>query len=235
MYVALMDRAQLLSFLPEGGVVAEIGVALGDFSERILREGRARELHLIDPWIHQDREDYLVDDNNVPADQQEQRYLDIQTRFAAEITDGRVHVQRAFSQDKMPEFEDASLDWVYVDGMHTYDAVTRDLSLSWDKIKDDGFILGHDFTNGPLGQKQNFGVVEAVNQFVVERKGIFVAMTMEVYPTYMLAKSVTPRLATFLEEFLYHTAFVTEIRGIPHRFEHKKIRVKDKGIHYFSY
>jgi hypothetical protein len=52
MYVAPLDRAQLLSFLPEGGVVAEIGVARGDFSERILREGRASELHLIDPWIH---------------------------------------------------------------------------------------------------------------------------------------------------------------------------------------
>ena len=235
MYVAPLDRSQLLSFLPAGGVVAEIGVAAGDFSERILREGRASELHLIDPWVHQDRADYLTDDNNVAADAQEQRYIDIQSRYAAEIESGQVHVHRAFSQDRMPEFADGSLDWVYIDGMHTFDAVTLDLNMSWGKIKDDGFILGHDFTNGPLGQKQNFGVVEAVNQFVVDRQAIFVAMTMEVYPTYMLAKSATPRLEAFLENFLYQTAFVTEIRGIPGKFQHKMFQVKDKNIHYFSY
>jgi hypothetical protein len=189
----------------------------------------------MDPWIHQDREDNLTDDNNVQDEAQEQRYIDIQTRYEAEINQGRVHVHRAFSQDKMPDFADGSLDWVYIDGMHTFDAVTLDLALSWDKIRDDGFILRHDFTNGPLGQKQNFGVVKAVNRFVVERQAIIVAMTMEVYLTYMLAKSGTPRLEAFLENFLYHTAFVTEIRGIPGKFEHKMIRVKDKGILYFSY
>jgi hypothetical protein len=235
MYVAPLDRAQLLSFLPGGGIVAEIGVALGDFSERILRDGRASELHLIDPWIHQDREDYLSDDNNVAAGAQEQRFADIQTRYAAEIAEGRVHVHRAFSQDKMPEFADRSLDWVYIDGMHTFDAVSLDLAMSWDKIKDDGFILGHDFTNGLLGQKQNFGVVEAVNRFVIEHKAIFVAMTMEVYPTFVLAKTASPQLGNFLENILHHSAFVVEIRDIPTKFEHKMTSALDKNVHYFSF
>ena len=235
MYVAPIDRAQILPFLPADGVVAEIGVALGDFSQRILTEGRVSKLHLIDPWVHQDRSDYSTDDNNVSMDEQEQRYIDIQNRYADEIGAGQVEVHRAYSQDKMPDFEDRSLDWVYIDGMHTFDAVTTDLALSWEKVRDDGFILGHDFTNGPLGQKQQFGVVEAVTQFVRNRQAIFVLMTMEVYPTYMLAKQVSPRLESFLESFLYHAAFVMEVRGNPTGFQHKMIRVRDKGVVYPSF
>ena len=43
----------LLRRMPENGVCVEIGVWKGDFSDRILRLTRPRELYLIDPWAFQ--------------------------------------------------------------------------------------------------------------------------------------------------------------------------------------
>jgi hypothetical protein len=42
-------------------------------------------------------------------------------------------------------FEDASLDFVYIDGDHKYSAVQEDIAKWLPKIKKDGVIGGHDF------------------------------------------------------------------------------------------
>ena len=57
MYVLQISRVDLLQFLPKGGVVAEIGVAEGGFSKKILNATSPQTLHLIDPWEFQDRDD----------------------------------------------------------------------------------------------------------------------------------------------------------------------------------
>lgn len=46
----LENRIGLLSTLNKGGVVAEVGVASGDFSEQILNICQPKTLHLIDYW-----------------------------------------------------------------------------------------------------------------------------------------------------------------------------------------
>ena len=51
---------------------------------------------------------------------------------------------RDFSYGAVTQFEDDSLDFVYVDGDHTYDGVIRDIKLYLPKIKSGGFIAGHD-------------------------------------------------------------------------------------------
>src|SRR5688500_9782878 len=46
----LTDRIALLDVLPKNGVVAEIGVNKGEFSEEIIRRNHPSKLHLIDLW-----------------------------------------------------------------------------------------------------------------------------------------------------------------------------------------
>ena len=55
----------LLRFLPKNAVVAEIGIAKGDFSAQILEQSSPKRRYLIDPWVHQDNNDYQDDPNNV--------------------------------------------------------------------------------------------------------------------------------------------------------------------------
>ena len=140
-------RTQLLRLLPQGGEVAEIGVANGDFSQDILTEARPRRLHLIDPWEHHDRTDYAKDLNNVSASEQDARFNAVLARFRAQIDGGIVKVHRDYAEDAAIFFGSGQLDWIYVDGMHTGDAAYNDLVTYGPKIRDDGFIVGHDYTN----------------------------------------------------------------------------------------
>jgi hypothetical protein len=110
-----MLRGRLLKGLPKGGVVAEIGVWEGGFSQRILEICEPKELHLIDPWL------YMPEFSNTGFGKKknehlmEQRYHDVVARFAG---DPRVKVHRATSEAGLSALPDGFLDWVYIDGNH---------------------------------------------------------------------------------------------------------------------
>lgn len=137
-----MVRGRLLQSLPKGGVVAEIGVWEGGFSQRILEICDPAELHLIDPWL------YMPEFSNTGFGKKknehlmEQRYHDVVARFAS---DPRVKVHRATSEAGLSALPDASLDWVYIDGNHNDPFIGNDLRLSLQKVKPDGLITGDDF------------------------------------------------------------------------------------------
>jgi hypothetical protein len=187
MYLSFASRDAVLEHLPKDATVAEIGVAEGEFSDRILAVAKPKKLHLIDPWAFQSQPDYLADHNNVEQAEQDARYESISNKFKREISSGQVVLHRGYSQDLAGAFEDAYFDWIYIDGMHTYDAVLRDLHLYQPKVKAGGLILGHDYADHLNSQKMNFGVVPAVDRFVKESGWQFILLTLEAYPTYILA------------------------------------------------
>jgi predicted O-methyltransferase YrrM len=51
-------------------------------------------------------------------------------------------------------FEDNSINIVYIDGSHKYDAVKEDIKLWYPKIKIGGLLTGHDYSNKFLGVKK---------------------------------------------------------------------------------
>lgn len=154
-------RGRLLESLPKGGIVAEIGVWEGDFSQRILDICAPRELHLIDPWL------YMPEFANTGFGKQknehlmEQRYHNVVARFAG---DPRVKVHRAFSDAALSAMPDAFLDWVYIDGNHNEPIVGNDLALSLRKVKPNGIIAGDDFNW--MSDAQAAPVKRAVEQMV---------------------------------------------------------------------
>jgi hypothetical protein len=60
------------------------------------------------------------------------------------------------SFDRIKEFEDESVDFMFIDANHTYEFVIRDIQAALPKMKPGGIIAGHDF-NGA-----HPGVVQAV-------------------------------------------------------------------------
>jgi len=238
MLLCPIRRTQLLHFLPKGGEGAEIGVAKGEFSQTLLEVLQPRKLHLIDPWEHQTRDDYARDGNNASAAEQEQRYGAVRDKFAAEIDAGRVVLHRAYSQDVASGFEDHQLDWIYIDGLHSYEGCRADLEHYKRKVKPDGFILGHDYTNHAVAQQMDFGVVEAVNEFVQEEGFAFVALTQEVFPTYVLARSPDlPAVQALTASLLYQLPSVIEMRDYPGNavFVHKIVQFGDVHKAVFSF
>lgn len=206
MYLLNASRTRLLTLLPKGGCVAEIGVAWGGFAERIRTITEPEQLHLIDPWERF---------HKTPADTARfggQREAVLQ-KFAADIDTGRVVVHPTFSTEAASEFSDALFSWIYVDGAHDYDNVLGDLRALASKVRPDGFILGHDYSRNPKNSQQGFGVVQAVNDFTAESDWRLVALTQESAPTFVLVRAhnttTWPHLCKALEEL--PTRMVEEI------------------------
>lgn len=159
-------RQFLLDMLPKQSVGAEIGVHMGDFSQHILDTISPRELHLIDPWEHQTSAIYKNAWYGGVAkgaqNEMDKRYAYVCNRFDQQIHAGRVKVHRGYSTDILEQFQDDYFDWVYIDGNHLYEYVKKDLKLSFDKTKSDGFITGDDYTDGGWWEG---GVKKAVDEF----------------------------------------------------------------------
>jgi hypothetical protein len=223
MYLGHLSRKKLIGYLPKGGEIVEIGVATGAFSTEILSVAEPDCLHLIDPWEHQVRADYVKDGNNVSDAEHLDRYRTILTGFAPQIATGKVKVHRGYSTRLAPSFADGQFDWIYLDALHSRRAVAADLKAYHSKVKPEGFLLGHDYTNQALTQKLDFGVVDAVDAFVTAHpEWTFLALTAEMYPTYVLTRTPQSAAATALVLQLLTQNSVVEIRDHPigSRFRH---------------
>lgn len=160
-------RDFLLEAMPKASVCAEIGVHHGDFSRRILEVIHPKKLHLIDPWQY--LEDEVYKSSNYGGERggnqaiMDQRYRNVVKRFRLEIVRGQVVIHRDYSHKVCDLFEDHYFDWIYIDGNHLYEFVTRDLALYFDKVKRGGFIAGDDYVEGGWWHG---GVKKAVDEFI---------------------------------------------------------------------
>jgi len=181
------DREEMIKVFPKNSVVAEIGVAKGDFSETILRNCNPKKFYLIDCWFPRNGEKYLKDYlsffygfevRNINKVDSPEEY--IAKRFSKEISKKIIFPVKGLSADELEKFEDGHFDWVYIDGGHDYKTIKKDLEISHRKVKKDGFISGHDYVlhkyNNP---NVKYGVIRAVNEFCREHNYEMIYLTEE--------------------------------------------------------
>ena len=188
MLITSFNRAQLLTALPAGGKAIEVGTYRGNFATDILRTLDPEELHLVDPWAI-DEDDEYMSSYGAKREAMHSAYDEVQRRFAAQIASGRITLHRDYSRPVADTFPDRYFDVIYIDAMHDHANVLADLLAYRDKIKPDGFILGHDFSNTRMGRLKKFGVIRAVRDFVSVEPFDLVLITNEAAPTYLLARS----------------------------------------------
>jgi predicted O-methyltransferase YrrM len=86
-------------------------------------------------------------------------------------TAGRnVEIITKISDEAHAELYHEGYGLVYIDGVHTYEAVRKDIANYWPKVIPGGYIGGHDYGKGP----ENAGVMRAVNEVFCEPDFIFV-------------------------------------------------------------
>jgi len=70
-----------------------------------------------------------------------------------------------FSEDAVRRIPDQSLDFVYIDGDHSYDSVMLDIILWSRKVRKGGIVSGHDYfyNKNKLGRQSK--VTQAVNDY----------------------------------------------------------------------
>ena len=197
--IVLFDtRDTLFKALPRHGIAAEIGVAKGKFARKVLEYCRPQKFHLIDPWKFQNDPSYLEDKSNADNLEQENRYQNVKRMFRKEIQSGRVQLHRTYSYIAVKEFPDNYFDWINIDGMHTYDAVLKDLEDFYPKTKDTGLICGHDYANHLFARENNFGVIEAVHDFIKKYNCHLKCIQIGRLSSYVIAKKAE---GDFLQHF----------------------------------
>ena len=73
------------------------------------------------------------------------------------------------SDEWFEKYSDVELDWIYVDGDHSYEGCLSDLENSLKAVKPGGLILGDDY-GWPNSKWNKPGVTKAVNEFINKHK-----------------------------------------------------------------
>ena len=138
------DLPRILEAEGRHSVGVEVGVLDGRFAEWMLRTWKsARRYYLVDPWVAHD-ETYR--DASKQSKSDADRFMDMARQRMAPFGD-RAVLLRNFSADASQLFSDQSVDFVFIDARHSYDAVLEDLKAWWPKIRPGGILAGHDYVD----------------------------------------------------------------------------------------
>lgn len=128
----------------------EIGCSEAHTSKFLLDTNPELKLYSIDPYVP-----YTDWNGNVLNDRQE--FFERVTKEMLVYGDRFVLI-RDFSDNVFNMFEDGQLDYIFIDGLHTYEQLTKDCHNYYSKVKTGGIFSGHDYQTIP-------GVNRAVIEF----------------------------------------------------------------------
>lgn len=115
----------------------EIGCDLGDTSNFLLDSNPTLNLTSIDPYIT------YVDWNGNHLSGRDEMYQGVLKRMNG--YSNRFTLVRKTSDDAADMFEDETFDIIFIDGLHTYEQLTKDCANYYSKLKVGGIFAGHDF------------------------------------------------------------------------------------------
>lgn len=178
------------------GMGVEIGVQRGDFSKHLLQYWTGKKLYMVDSWRHlKGYLDMANGDHNIQLDNMAKAFMSVYE------ADSRATMIREYSVEAANLFADHSLDFVFLDGDHSYVAVKADIEAWSPKIRPEGILCGHDYTtdkfdpNGPYGimfppqpnstnSVAEFGVKKAVDEWEKESGiKVYIALPDDGNPT----------------------------------------------------
>lgn len=120
----------------ENLVGVEIGLCRGGTTRYLLEN--LSNLHLIgiDPY------QLYIDWNGNAFGQEEHLYFMLKN--VEQFTDRFTFIRKT-SDDAVEDIIDGSLDFIFIDGLHTYDQVLIDCRNYFSKVKEGGIFSGHDY------------------------------------------------------------------------------------------
>ncbi|MGC1888220.1 MAG: class I SAM-dependent methyltransferase [Stellaceae bacterium] len=160
------SREDLISSMRsvEGGVIAEVGVAHGVFSEYLLNELRPRKFVAFDIFnMHQWDTFYGVPTNILLNNM---THLDYYRQKLAN-RGAQVVIEVGKSNLNLAKYPDKSFDLIYIDADHSYESVKEDGNLAKAKLADNGIIVFNDYIQFDYLAGVRYGVVRAVNELII--------------------------------------------------------------------
>ena len=150
----------LLKSKTEKLIGIEIGSDSGNTTSFLLKEIQPLFLYCVDPY-----ENY-IDWNSNRLYERESTFQSFITRMTEH--DDRYKLYRNTSDDACKFFKKESVDFIFIDGLHTYEQVKKDCENYYSILKEGGIFSGHDYNT-------ILEVRNAVNEFAksVNKKQIF--------------------------------------------------------------
>lgn len=131
----------------------EIGIWSGGNAEIILQYIEPKKYYLIDPYKKEIKDYYKSSLTQASFDK---AYKSMFTNFSGLPN---IVIMKMTSEEAAPKIEN-NLDFVYIDGAHTYKGVKLDLNLWWPKVRNGGILSGDDYNIE--------GVSKAVDEFALK-------------------------------------------------------------------
>lgn len=129
---------------------AEIGVNTGVTAEFLLKNLFIKRYYCVDPW-----QPYGIDNPSAGTTARTKEEADAhykETLKRIEFAKDRVVIAMDSSENASKYVPDGELDFVFIDGDHSYEVVKQDLGLWWPKVKTGGIFSGHDFSHGDVNR-----------------------------------------------------------------------------------
>jgi len=169
-------RNDLIEALPKNLNIVELGVFKGEFAEELYNRMSPNQLTLVDIWEGSYGSGDKDGNNHITVNDMEAVYNGLVEKYNNTTN---VKIIRSTSTAFLEAQEDNSLDMIYVDADHSYEAVLSDLKLSFQKIKVGGILAGHDYI-------LNTQIAAAVDYFCRSYGQRIVALTRDGCPTFVI-------------------------------------------------
>jgi hypothetical protein len=139
---------------PEKAHFVEVGVWKGRsaafMAVEIINSGKIIQFDLVDTWNGSIEHQPLQED-----------VFEVFNKNIAPVS-SYVNIKRMESILAAPTYKDGSLDFVFIDAAHDYENVKADIKAWLPKVKQGGYLAGHDYPTWP-------GVTQAVNEIFGEQ------------------------------------------------------------------
>jgi hypothetical protein len=135
------DCESVLPYIKPGWVGVEIGVSRGNSALAFLDHG-VKFLWLVDPWTNYSE----YPESNPSSGYYDGVYKEAMDRLSVHA--GKHGHLRMLSKDAV-RYIPGPVDFVFIDGNHTYDFVKDDCERYWPLIRSGGKMCGHDYCNAP--------------------------------------------------------------------------------------
>ncbi len=135
----------------------EVGTDHGQYAEQICRSIPDLKLTCVDPWVP-----YTEGKDIHTQEEMDKIYKEAQDR----LTKYNTKFMKMTSMEAVRYVPYSSLDFVFIDGNHSFEHAYEDIAEWTEKVKHGGIVCGHDYKADP---ERNYGVIEAVDKYVAEK------------------------------------------------------------------
>ena len=139
------------------------GCSAAFMAVEIINSEKNIKFDCVDTWLGSGNEGGHDQDEDVKSGKLYEKFIE-----SMKPVEGHYNPVRLSSLDAAKLYEDASLDFVFIDAAHDYDNVKADI-LAWlPKVRPGGAIAGHDFNHAPDENGVDYGPGKAVRELFTD-------------------------------------------------------------------